>query len=235
VASTAPTIQELSIPSGPRRLAARLFGPAESTAPGPGLLFVHGLHSDQGGYRARAEAVCAAGAATCLTFDLGGHGRSDGELGELSLADHLADVLAAFDTLAGDPRVDPGRVGVCGASYGAYLAARVLADRDVERLLIRAPALYADGELLTPLKARRGASDPGAAADFLSRLSRYGGEVLIVESEHDEVIAHSTVEAYRTAFRLASYEVIPDVGHELRDEPSREAFLALIVAWFERL
>jgi pimeloyl-ACP methyl ester carboxylesterase len=209
--------------------------PAAGTGEGAGLLFVHGLHSDQTGYRSRAEEATARLGTTCLTFDLGGHGESGGSPEELSLRDHLGDVLAAYDTLAGHERVDPRRVGVCGASYGAYLAARATTERDVSRLLLRAPALYADRDLDTPPRDRLSTSDPSLASGLLSSLAHFDREVLIAESEHDEVIPHATVEAYRAAFPHASHHVIPDTAHSLADDAARGAFLALILSFFAPL
>jgi len=106
--------------AGGRSLHGRLFGPAEQR---PGVLFVHGLHSTQAGYAERAEALAEAIGAVCLTFDLGGHGESEGSQPSLSLADHIGDVVVAYDRLVAERDVDPGRIGVAGASYGGYLAA----------------------------------------------------------------------------------------------------------------
>ncbi len=231
----ASVVSELAIARGGRSLAAHLSVPAASTGESAGLLFVHGLHSDQIGYRSRAEEATARLGTTCLTFDLGGHGESGGVCEELSLRDHLGDVLAAYDALAGHARVDPRRIGVCGASYGAYLSARATAERDVSRLLLRAPALYADRDLDTPLRGLRSTSDRGVASGLLSALSRYEREVLIVESEHDEVISHATVEAYLSAFPHAAHHVIPETAHSLADDAARGAFLALILSFFEPL
>ncbi len=62
-----------------RRLAGSHFRPSKSAAPGPGLLFVHGLGSGQTGYAPRAERAAVALGVVSLTFNLSGHGRSDGD------------------------------------------------------------------------------------------------------------------------------------------------------------
>jgi len=213
-------------------LAGTLFEP-EGAVRSPGILFVHGLWSDQDGYRERAVAAGERLGAVCLTFDLGGHGRSGGSLAELTARTHLADVLAAYDLLARQSSVDASRIGVCGASYGAYLSALLTAERPVRRLLLRAPALYADRDLDTPVGQRTAASDGGPSL-ALERLAGYDGDVLIVESALDEVISPATVDAYRAACRSVVHEVIPDVGHALVG-PARATFVELIVSWFAEL
>jgi uncharacterized protein len=228
-------LRQTLIPRDGRTLAARLCIPEAQPDRGRGVLFVHGLRSDQSGYRDRAEAASAQIDATCLTFDLGGHGESTGDLEDLSLRDHLGDVLAAYDLLAAHERADPRRIGVCAASYGAYLAALLISERPVQRLLLRAPALYSDEDLNTPIRRLRSTSDPRAAVASLARLERYGGEVLILESERDEVIPHAIVKAYQSAFPRATHRVIPDASHELADPAWRAAFLNSILFWFDQL
>jgi uncharacterized protein len=224
--------RDMRFPSAELELAGTLFEPAGDAA--PGVLFVHGLHSDQGGYRERAEAACERLGALCLTFDLGGHGHSAGSLRELTARSHLDDVLAAYDVLAAQPGLDSQRIGICGASYGAFLTALLVAERPTRRLLLRAPALFADEDLDNPV-SRRSAGWDGGPSLALERLARYDGEVLIVESELDEVISRAMIDAYRASSKRGSYHVIPDTGHALVDAAARTAFLELIVSWFAGL
>ncbi len=81
---------ELALNSAGRRLDANLVAP-EGAASGAGLLFVHGLGSSQRGYLERAGAATNELGCTCLTFDLSGHGASEGDLSEVLVGDHLAD------------------------------------------------------------------------------------------------------------------------------------------------
>jgi len=224
--------RDISFRSAALDLAGTLFEP-EGVALAPGLLFVHGLWSDQGGYGERAVAAGERLGAVCLTFDLAGHGRSGGTLADLSARTHLGDVLAAYDLLVSQPSVDTGRIGVCAASYGAYLTSLLSAERPTRRLLLRAPALYADGDFDTPVGERTAAQDGGPSV-ALERLAAYDGDVLIVESALDEVISAATVDAYRAACRHVAHEVIPDTGHALVG-PARGAFVELIVSWFAAL
>lgn len=223
---------ELALESGGRRLAGRLFSPSARGPSGAGILFLHGSGSSQSGYRPRAEAAAEELGATSLTFDLSGHGASEGSADSLSPRDHLGDCLAAFDALLRLPAVEPDRVGVCGASYGAYLAALLLAERPVASLLLRAPALYPDSELDRAGEARLSSSETAETAVALRNVAAYAGPVLILESERDESIPHRIVEAYLSACRNGRHEVIPEAGHQLSEERWQRAFVETIVSWF---
>jgi pimeloyl-ACP methyl ester carboxylesterase len=224
-------VKEIVFTSDGRDLNGRIFRPPRPDQPAGGLLFIHGLHSDQNGYAVRAEAAVEALDVACLTFDLSGHGRSPGVLDDLAPRDHLHDVIAAYDRLTGELET-PRPVGVCGASYGAYLAILLVEHRPVERLLLRAPALNRDDAFEMPLR-ERGVSSPSHARVALDNLSHFTGEVLILESGRDEEIPHEFVEAYLAACQgRARYEVIPEATHSLTDERWQRQFIETIVRWF---
>lgn len=226
-------MRDVELRSGERRLAARLFLPPTSTGPAPGLLFLHGLDSDQSGYEPRAELASAALGAVCMSFDLGGHGRSAGRRDELSPRDHLADACAAYDPLAAEEAVDPARIGVCGASYGGYLAALMLSRRPVRRLLLRAPALYDDEFFDVPLARCRSSRAQPDAPSLATILGDFEHDVLVLESESDEVIPPGVAQWYLAACRAAWRQVIPGAGHALVTPAERAAFIDAIVGFFD--
>ena len=161
------------------------------------------------------RALAAHLGARCLAVDLSGHGLSPGEAGDMSPAEHLQDVLAAWDELTAHYRADPGRIGVCGSSYGACLAALAVRHRKVARLLLRAPTIVADDDLARPLRLRSCDRDPASASVLLGGLNRFHSPALVVESENDEVIPHETVEAYLNALPAAGHTVIANAAHAL--------------------
>lgn len=223
----------ICIPSGGRTLSANVVG-ASVDGPEhgrPGILFLHGFNSSQAGYVARAKAAAADLEAVSVTFDFGGHGQSSGDLHSLSIADHLDDALAAYDRLLEEREVDPGRVGVAGASYGAYVAALLTTRRPVARLALRVPALYADADMTVPARARSGAGPADAAPDALRR---FGGAVLLVESGKDPLSAR-TVPIYREASPEAEHVLMKDAKHELSQPEWREQFLTILLTFFRDL
>ena len=63
----------------------------------------------------------------CQTFDLSGHGASDGDLVALTAREYLFDVTAAYDSLATDRNVQASRIGVCGAPASSRFPATAIA------------------------------------------------------------------------------------------------------------
>ncbi|MGH9280642.1 MAG: alpha/beta hydrolase family protein [Acidimicrobiales bacterium] len=225
------SVDELTFGSGDRTLAGSIVRPAAPSPAAPGLLFVHGLRSTQNGYRDRAQAAATALGVTGLTFDLSGHGRSTGNLAELRPVDHLDDIVAACDMLLG-AGVDAERVGVCAASYGAFLSCLLVARRKVRRLLLRAPGLYGDEVLGVALAQPLRSRTPAGRSEALEALAQFDGEVMILESERDELIDHSIIQAYLAARPDAHHEVLAGATHALSEPGWRQAFLDAIVKWF---
>jgi hypothetical protein len=226
------TQRELAIASEDRELAATVV---DATAPsGAGVLLVHGLGSSRATNLERAEALSRGQGATCLAIDLGGHGDSTGRLTQVTPRQNLADVVAGYDALASVPGVDPERIGVCAASYGAYLTVLLTALRPVDRMLLRAPALYAD-DCFDRVLGKRRFGDPDTAPTPLAHLALFRGEVMIVESENDEVIDHAIIDAYLGALPGAVHLVQAGAGHALTDPSWRLDFQRIVVGFFAAL
>ena len=224
--------EDVSIPSEDRVLAGTLVTPDAPS--GAAVLFVHGLGSSRATNVERADAVCRAHAATCLAIDLGGHGDSTGRLTQMTPRRNLADVVAAHDLLASRPGVDPARIGVCAASYGAYLSVLLTALRPVQRMLLRAPALYADDCFDEGLSGRQ-PGDAATAPTPLAHLALFQGPVAIVESERDEVIASSTIATWLAALPTAAHRVQRGAQHALTDPAWRAEFEQVVGEFFAGL
>ena len=82
--------------------------------PAPGIVVVHGLHSQKENH-ADFAAVCQAAGMAALALDLRGHGASDGVLGPGA----VADVVAAAEALHARGHA---RIGLRGSSLGGLLA-----------------------------------------------------------------------------------------------------------------
>jgi dienelactone hydrolase len=213
-------------------------------APGtmiPGVLFVHGWGGSQEQYLARAREIAALGC-VCLTFDLRGHAQMDAQHETVTREENLHDLVAAYDVLAARPGVDPSAIAVVGSSYGGYLAAILTSLRRVRWLGLRAPALYKDDDWALPkmqlkkpeLAAYRRRAVSPRENRALAACIAFRGDVLIVESGHDDVVPHPAIANYMAAFENAhsvTYRVIEEADHGLSEESWQQAYTSLLVNW----
>jgi dienelactone hydrolase len=208
----------------------------------PGVLFVHGWGGSQEQYLNRAREIAALGC-VCLTFDLRGHADTKEQRESVSRDSNLRDVLAAYDRLARHPHVDADAIAVVGSSYGGYLAAILTTERKVRWLALRVPALYIDTGWEVPkvqlhkdqdLKAYRRSFIKANTNRALRACADFEGDVLIVQSEHDDVIPHPVITSYREAClqaRSLTYRCLAGADHGLTDEASQRAYTALLTQW----
>jgi uncharacterized protein len=233
-------LEEIVFEARGRRLYGSVFPPrqvGESPHPRPGILFAHGLGSDQKGYRTRAQVATRELDVACLTFDFSGHGQHalPGELEVLTPEDHLIDLSAAYDELARLSFVETTKIGVCAASYGAYIATLLTREKQVARLLLRAPAMYGDNDFRRPLAPGRNSRASASASMLTTSLAAFKGEVLILESGADDTIPPEVIAAYRVACPKAQHQVIADAAHRLTDPKWQEQFLQAIIDFFGKL
>lgn len=224
-------------------LAATLVTPGTLI---PGVLFIHGWGGSQQQYLARAREIAALGCVG-LTFDLRGHAESRGLYETVSRADNLKDVLAAYDTLVQRRHVDPTAIAVVGSSYGGYLAALLSALRPVRWLALRAPALYYDEGWESPklelhrhydLQSYRRSPVAVAGNRALQASHAFRGDVLLIESELDDIVPKATLESYRAATtqaRSLTYRCIAGADHGLTGESDQRNYSALLVGWLKEM
>ena len=232
---------EIGVDGG--HIAGTLIAPATTI---PGVLCVHGWGGSQQQYLARAREIAALGCVS-LTFDLRGHARTEPQQSSVSREDNLNDVLAAYDELAHHPLVDEESIAVVGSSYGGYLAAILTTLRPVRWLALRVPALYQDDAWDIPKKQLHKESDlhayrrrpvPPDENRALKACAKFKGDVLVVESEHDDIVPHRTIENYLEACTHAhslTYRVISGADHGLTHRGAQRAYTEVLVNWLTEM
>ena len=212
----------------------------------PGVLFVHGWGGSQVHDLGRAKEAAGVGC-VCLTLDLRGHAGDTAAAARASRADNLADVVAAYDWLANRSDVDKEAVAVVGISYGGYLAALLTSLRPVRWLALRSPALYKDEEWERPkLDLHRDADLPAyrrrrlAPADnrVLQACAAFGGDVLLIEAEHDEILPHAVAENYLAAFVKAhsiTARVVTEADHGFSGKTAQREYTDMLIKWLTEM
>jgi dienelactone hydrolase len=221
-----------------RRLAGVVVSPSILVA---GVLFVHGWAGNKEQYLARAHELASLGC-VCLTFDLYGHAATTAYLGQVTREHGLEDITAAYDCLANLPLVDRSAITVVGSSYGGYLAALLTKLRPVRSLVLRAPALYRDDDWTMAkalfnredlMKYRRTTISP-TDNRALAACAAFQGDVLLVESEGDDIVPATVTANYRTAFATArslTFRVLEGADHALSREEWQNAYTSLLTSW----
>jgi alpha-beta hydrolase superfamily lysophospholipase len=79
----------------------------------------------------------------------------------------------------------------------------------------------------------------GAAENrALRACAAFEGDVLIVESEHDNVVPHQAIANYIAAFERAhslTYRIIAGADHGLSEELWQQAYTSLLVNWAKEM
>ena len=114
--------------------------------------------------------------------------------------------------------------------------------RPVRWIALRVPALYKDEDWALPkrgldrdeLAAYRRSAVGAAENRALGACAAFEGDVLIVESERDDVVPHPVIANYMAAFERAhsvTYRVIAGADYGLSEEPWHQAYTSLLVRW----
>jgi hypothetical protein len=221
-----------------RQLTGTFIAPARKS---PGVLFVHGWAGNQEQYLARAREIAAFGC-VCLTFNLSANMPGDSQHETVTREDNLRDIIAAYELLAGRRDAGDSAIAVIASSYGAYLSAILTSMRPVRWLALRAPALYQDADWNVPkrklkreeLTAYRRQIVAPEENRALAACAKFEGDVLVVESERDNIVPHPVITNYRTAFKRAhslTYRVLEAADHGLSRDEWQHAYTSMLVGW----
>jgi pimeloyl-ACP methyl ester carboxylesterase len=117
----------------------------------------------------------------------------------------------------------------------------------VRWLALRVPALYQDDGWNIPKKQLHKEVDLHAYRRRIVRpdenralgaCAQFKGDVLVVESEHDDIVPHRTIENYVEACTHAhslTYRVIAGADHGLTHAASQRAYTELLVNWLTEM
>lgn len=230
---------------GGQKVSGHFFYPDAPKAKNPAILLIHGWTSGQDRLYGQAEELAKLGY-ICMTFDLRGHGESEGDIKVQTRQDFLDDVLAAYDLLAKDDLVTADNITAIGSSFGSYLGDLLSSHRNINKLIMRVPANYPDGdpsetiykyadtyELMEWRKQPKNYDE----VESLKYLHDFRGNILIVESGEDEVVPHQTIQNYLDAVNDKSklrHIVMEGAPHSITDFPElKKEFNKIVINWLK--
>lgn len=237
-------MRKISINVDGQKVRGTLFAPKSVTKKYPAVLFIHGWTSSENGYLPMAQKISRMGFIG-MTISLRGHGRSDGKIEEFSRKDHLDDVMAAYDFLVTQKRVDPLWIIFFGSSLGGYLGLLLSLKRPLKAICLKTPALYCDGDFDIPIselikhkpKAFSVNDQTPQNNKVIKAWNNYTGKTLLIEAEYDSEIMRQTYQNYR---RFANpradftYEFFKGAQHFLKDPVMKRKFNCVFSQWLKK-
>lgn len=209
-------------------------------------LILHGYSSNRKNQKNLAQAINDQTGSTCLVIDYSGHGDSPFDLEDTCSAQHLLEVVRAFDWIV--EHCPDASVTVCGSSYGGFFGAQLTQYRSFDRLVLRAPAIYEPNLLYEKWSVRARApkkyakelhayrTDSAALAEHPIHHAPklFTGKTLVVVHGLDNVVPVQTTDMYAALFNADMY-VAEGFPHSLREHQSGiDQYQSYIVNWLNK-
>lgn len=239
-------MQKVEIDLNGRKLQGALIFPQKLNGKNPAILFIHGWTSKKERSYQYANGLAKLGYISLL-FDMRGHGESEGDINKATTKEFFDDVLSTYDYLTKTKGVDKANISAVGSSFGGYLAAILATKRRVKRLVLRVPADYPNDVFDKPKMQTSGSDNPALVAwrtrsrkpsetYALEAISNFDGNILVIESEKDDVVPHQTVQNYINAINDKSkliHVVMKGAPHSMKEGPFRDQVENILVDWFK--
>lgn len=261
-------IQEKVFFGGENKLVGVLTLPSKFLINGkkyPAVIFCHGFAQGMDGkvkggkFTQIARALASRGIAS-LRFDFSGHGESYGIFEDLSILKESDDLLAAYNSLRSDSRIDMTKITIIGHSLGALVAVVnqakhklaknliLLSPAIQQKELIKRPNWFSEQELALWkqngfLDFRANNKDLRVGSAYLNEVEKINWcnlckavdcPVSIIYGENDKYIPLDFVESLPEAFGgQCELNIIPDADHHFEGEMMIKR-LAVIILKFLR-
>jgi pimeloyl-ACP methyl ester carboxylesterase len=195
--------------------------PGDAAGAAPLMIYAHG-NGELIDLWADEFAPLRAAGIHVLLVEYPGYGRSGGTPSESSVT---AALLAAYDRVAADPRIDARRIVGYGRSLGGGAIAQLAARRPLAALVLESTFTS-----LRDVVRRYFIPDVLVRNRFDTRgvLAKYHGPVLLVHGQFDEVIPVAHAQALKAASSAAELHVLP-CGHN-NCPPQWELVLSFLTA-----
>ncbi|MER5805418.1 alpha/beta hydrolase [Streptomyces mirabilis] len=212
----------------------------------PTVVFVHGFTANRielPDFVAMSRLLEAHGIAA-VRFDLSGHGESDGDFFDVTIAGEIAETLAVLRTVRTFDFVDFDRIGLVGMSMGGVVAGIVAGEEPgISALCLWSPAAVAPfeaaagrlkGRNIAPEIEAKGYFDADghrvspamvedmAKLDVYGRSGKYAGPVHILHGDNDHIAPLAYVRPYLDHYDgNAQVEIVEGADHAWGTVPHR--------------
>lgn len=222
---------------GSEVLRGSLFAPV-GKGPFPGVIFYHGRGSNRGRYLEIGKQLAGKGI-MALAFDFRGCGESDGNFPDQTQRMGIADAEAGLKFLL-NQNVDKNRIGIMGTSFGGFVAAILMNEFIIKSLVLRVPAIFpeeimdinvADLRVYSYIDRKK-----WLASIAYDGISKFKGDLLVIQSENDDVVKDWIVKNYYDRAKNAAKRelfVQKGAGHSLHAAPvALKEFYDITFDWF---
>lgn len=236
--------QEMNIKVGSENLIANIFRPDILKEKHSAALLIHGWKSGQDRQFELARILAGLGYIS-MTVDLRGHGKSSGDIKKFSRKEFLEDVKAAYDSLVQIEEVDADNIIAVGSSFGSYLVALLSAERKLKAFILRVPANYSDESFEDSLHESRlhpshnewkSKIQEYTQNSALRAVHNFPGNILIVESEKDELVHSTVIQSYMNAADPThlTHLVMKGAPHSITKYPNfQKEYYKIVTNWLQ--
>lgn len=201
----------------------------------PCVVISHGLISSKDSSKsvALAEALCAAGIASCR-FDYHGCGESEGNLRDTTLTIRLKNLQMVVEYVRQHGKVNPSVIGLSGSSFGGSTTLLLAALDPTIRCAILMATPYRLEERPGDELDQVGFTDiynDFLKYDLLSQAER-ASRVLVIHGENDETVPWVEGKAiYEHLSDSKRFELVKGGDHVFSDPVHRDKVIQLSVDW----
>lgn len=219
--------KQISVTSRSVKMPGYLRIPSPGTGKKPAILFIHGIDSSEEEVYWTENAAVERGIVTC-TVDGPGQGEMHIFYGHFISSEMSSYMKSAIDFLSNHPEVDPGRIAVCGLSFGGYWAMELaITDSRIRGCVsIGGPYKIYDAFDQLPLPIRvRFSKILGVDTTILAkermknwhltdRISQLNCPILVVQGAKDPLVPISQIDDMVSRIRCEKkYIVYPEGDH----------------------
>ena len=242
-------IESVSFYAEGKRLYGNLHLPANKNP--PCIIALHGLESskDSGKWPILASSFCEAGFA-CLRFSFRGCGegteKSEGDFEDTSLMDRIKDYEAALRFLEETCKVDMGRLGIVGSSFGGMVAIAAQ-NKKIKSMVTLATPYTLSRPIKPPLKIEEGycvlSSGRRLKEKFFVDLQKHdllkavkdAPPILIIHGSKDELVpVDHAYRLYESAKKPKELKIIEGANHTFSQAKDLDKIIKLSLKWFKK-